>query len=103
MLYRRVVFGPSVNADASEMPDLGRREFWLLAPIVFFVLWLGVFPGVVMDRISPSVNRLVTAYHERVATAVAEEAEGAGEKAEGTAAQPGAASVPENNKNEVSR
>lgn len=108
MLYRRVIFGPVVNADASAMPDLDRREFWLLAPIVFLVLWLGVFPGVVMERISPSVNRLVAEYHERVAIVAAEEGEDGVEESgnaddDRSAAQSGVESKRKDDKGEASR
>jgi NADH-quinone oxidoreductase subunit M len=43
-LYRRVCYGPQVNADAAAMPDLSGREMWLLAPIAAAVLWMGVYP-----------------------------------------------------------
>ena len=32
------------NADAAAMPDLGRREFWMLSAIGAGVLWMGVYP-----------------------------------------------------------
>src|SRR5690606_9994892 len=43
-LYRRVAFGEQKNADAAAMPDLGLREWALLAPIAAVVLWMGVYP-----------------------------------------------------------
>lgn len=43
-LYRRVCFGEQKNADAAAMPDLNRREWWLMAPIAAVVLWMGVYP-----------------------------------------------------------
>ncbi len=43
-LYRRVAFGPQVNADAAAMPDLSMREYLLLGPIAAAVLWMGVYP-----------------------------------------------------------
>jgi NADH-quinone oxidoreductase subunit M len=43
-LYRRVAFGEQKNADAAAMPDLNRREWWLMAPIAAVVLWMGVYP-----------------------------------------------------------
>lgn len=60
MLYRRVVFGPVVNADAARMPDLNGREKLCLVPLVLMVVGFGVFPGPVMDRMAPSVDALVT-------------------------------------------
>jgi NADH-quinone oxidoreductase subunit M len=43
-LYRRVAFGEQKNADAAAMPDLDRREWFLMAPIAAVVLWMGVYP-----------------------------------------------------------
>lgn len=59
LLYRRVVFGAQVNKDAAAMPDLNTRELVLLAPLAVMVLWLGLVSGSVMNRINPSVEKLV--------------------------------------------
>jgi NADH-quinone oxidoreductase subunit M len=67
MLYRRMIFGRAIHEDAAIMPDIDKRELVLLVPLALMVLWLGVFPGVVMDRISPSVDKLVTDYNEKIA------------------------------------
>jgi NADH-quinone oxidoreductase subunit M len=66
LMYRRVVLGPPVNQDAIEMPDMNRREIALLFPIAAMVLWLGIFPNTVMDRIGPSVDKLVADYQKHV-------------------------------------
>lgn len=63
LLYRKVVFGPSDNADAAAMPDVNLREVALLVPLAFLTIYLGVFPNVVMSRISPSVERVLENYH----------------------------------------
>ena len=60
ILYRRVVFGEQKNADAAAMPDVNKLELGYFVPLIALVIWLGVAPGFVMDRIGPSVNRLVT-------------------------------------------
>ena len=80
ILYRRVVFGPRVNNDALSMEDLNPRELGLLVPIVALVLWFGVFPGSVMEKISPSVDKLISEYNTKLtvaaeAKALAEEGE----------------------------
>jgi NADH-quinone oxidoreductase subunit M len=69
MLYRKVIFGPRVNKDALAMPDLNAREMSLLVPLVLLVLWLGVFPNSVMDKISPSVEKLVADFETKLADA----------------------------------
>ncbi len=60
VLYRRVIFGEQKNADAAAMPDVSRLELGYFIPLIGLVLWLGIAPGFVMDRIGPSVNRLIT-------------------------------------------
>lgn len=62
MLYRRVVFGPAVHQDAGEMHDLTWKEMVNFAPLVVLVLWLGILPGVVMDKTAASVNKLISQY-----------------------------------------
>ena len=43
-LYRRVAFGVQSHADAAAMPDLGLREWVMLAPIAAVVMWMGIYP-----------------------------------------------------------
>ena len=43
-LYRRVAFGDQKNEDAAAMPDMGPREWAMMAPIAAVVLWMGVYP-----------------------------------------------------------
>ncbi|MAZ76346.1 MAG: NADH-quinone oxidoreductase subunit M [Micavibrio sp.] len=63
VLYRRVVFGEQKNKDAAAMPDVDKREFAIFIPLVLMVVWLGVAPSFVMDRVSPSVQNLLVNYN----------------------------------------
>jgi NADH-quinone oxidoreductase subunit M len=67
-LYRRIAFGPQVNADAAAMPDMDSREMWLLAPIAVAVLWMGVYPETFLAPIRRDVATIV-ARVERAAPA----------------------------------
>ena len=62
VLYRRVVFGESKNKDALAMKDLNRIEYICLVPLVLIVLWLGIAPSYVMDKVAPSVEKLIGQY-----------------------------------------
>lgn len=62
VLYRRVIFGEQINKDAAAMPDLTMREFGIFAPMIVLVIWLGVNPGVVMNKVAPSVDNLIQNY-----------------------------------------
>lgn len=43
-LYRRIAYGEIKSEEVAAMPDLTRRELWLLAPIAAVTLWMGVYP-----------------------------------------------------------
>ena len=58
-LYRRIAFGPQVNADAAAMSDVNNREMWLLAPIAVVVLWMGVYPETFLAPIRRDVATIV--------------------------------------------
>jgi NADH-quinone oxidoreductase subunit M len=72
MLYRRVVFGPLVHEDAGKMPDLNKREIGILLPLVLLSLWLGIFPSTAMNKISPTVEKLVSDYETKLESAKAQ-------------------------------
>lgn len=57
VLYRRVVFGEQKNPDAAAMPDVTAGERFYLIPLALMVIWLGVTPGFVMDRVSPALEK----------------------------------------------
>lgn len=66
VLYRRVVFGEQKNEDAAAMKDVDKREFAIFIPLVLMVIWLGVAPSFVMDRVSPSVQNLLENYNKEI-------------------------------------
>ena len=55
-MYRRVIFGPLVNAANEKLTDLNLREIGLLAPILFLIVLMGVYPVPFLQRIAPSVE-----------------------------------------------
>jgi NADH-quinone oxidoreductase subunit M len=69
MLYRRVIFGEQVHADAGAMPDLTWKEKVNFIPLAFLVLWLGISPGAVMGKTQASVEKLITQYQAGISKA----------------------------------
>lgn len=65
-LYRQVIFGPKVNADALAMPDLNQRELIVFIPLVLMVIWFGVFPGKILHDTEASVQMVVATYQSRI-------------------------------------
>lgn len=60
-LYRRVFYGPSINADAAAMPDLSTRELAMFLPIVALIVWMGVYPASVKNVMAPTVAQVAAA------------------------------------------
>ncbi|MDG2339765.1 MAG: NADH-quinone oxidoreductase subunit M, partial [Paracoccaceae bacterium] len=66
-LYRRVVFGDLIKEALKTIEDMTARERWIMAPLVFMTLLLGVYPALVLDIIGPSVENLLHNYHSALA------------------------------------
>ncbi len=64
-LYRRVVFGP-IKPALESIKDLTAREQLILAPLVVLTILFGVWPNLVLDVSSASVERLVANYSQAV-------------------------------------
>ena len=58
-MYKRVIFGAVANRGVASMPDLNRREFWLLALVALAVLAMGVWPKPFIDVMHVSVADLL--------------------------------------------
>ena len=66
-MYRRVVFGPLTNPENQKLTDLGVRETCVLAPILVLIVLMGVYPQPFLDRITPSVERVLNTVERRIA------------------------------------
>ncbi len=56
---QRILFNPLDKSVNEYIPDLNRREILLLAPLVAAIIWLGVYPKPVLDRMQPAAERFV--------------------------------------------
>ncbi|PID78806.1 NADH-quinone oxidoreductase subunit M [bacterium DOLJORAL78_65_58] len=55
-MYQRVFLGKLSNEKNKNLPDLSLREIVVLAPIVVFIFWLGVRPGLILDKVEASIE-----------------------------------------------
>jgi NADH-quinone oxidoreductase subunit M len=58
-LYQKMFKGPVRNEKNVGLPDLSLREWVVLTPLVVFMFWLGVAPGLVLDKMESSVDRVL--------------------------------------------
>ena len=54
-MLQRVVFGKITNPENERLSDLNSRELGLLLPLLFLMLFMGVYPRVFLDRSKASV------------------------------------------------
>ena len=57
--YQRMFTGPVTKETNRVLRDLSFREIALLFPIVALVLFLGLYPKPALQRIEPSVQRIL--------------------------------------------
>jgi NADH-quinone oxidoreductase subunit M len=71
---QRILFNPLDKPENEHIPDLNRRELLLLAPLLFCIVWLGVYPAPVLRRMQPAAEQFVRTVETRAAmpTATAE-------------------------------
>ena len=63
--YQRVFHGRAVGANA-EIPDLRWREGLVMAPFVAAIVFMGVYPKPVIERIEPAVDAIIAHVEDNV-------------------------------------
>jgi NADH-quinone oxidoreductase subunit M len=56
--YQRMFHGP-VEGKAIAMPDLDAREIAVVAPLIALMLFIGLYPDPVYDRVTPTVEQIL--------------------------------------------
>jgi NADH-quinone oxidoreductase subunit M len=57
--YQRAMHGQVRNEEHGKLWDLTAREYVILVPILAAIVFIGVFPKPILDRINPSTTRTV--------------------------------------------
>ena len=65
-MYRRVVFGEIANDNVRALKDIVRVEALTLVPLLVLTIALGVFPNIILDTISVSVDNVVAIYNSKI-------------------------------------
>ena len=68
-LYRRVVFGGLEKESLKQILDMSMREKVIIAPLVIFTIFFGVYPSPVFDVTAASVDNLIQGYEAALAAA----------------------------------
>ena len=57
---QRVLFNKLDKVENQTLPDLSRRELFVLVPLVACIFWIGIYPAPILRRVEPSARALVT-------------------------------------------
>ena len=58
-MLQKIIWGGTSNPDQSWISDINRREIVILAPFLFFVLWIGLGPAPFIEMMDMSVTTLL--------------------------------------------
>jgi NADH-quinone oxidoreductase subunit M len=58
-MYQRVIFGEITHEENRRLSDLTSREWAVLVPVLFFIVWIGVYPLPFTSKTEVSVQALI--------------------------------------------
>ncbi len=58
-MYERVVWGKVTNEKLFDLTDMTGRELLVLIPIVFFIIWIGVYPSTFLSVSSATTESIL--------------------------------------------
>jgi NADH-quinone oxidoreductase subunit M len=58
-MLQRIIYNPLDKAENASLADLSARELAVLLPLVAGIVWLGLFPGPVLQRIEPAARHYI--------------------------------------------
>jgi NADH-quinone oxidoreductase subunit M len=70
-MVQKVAFNGLTKRENRGLPDLNAREIGILVPLVLLILWIGIYPRPFLDRMEPTVTRLVEYMNNAPAVAAA--------------------------------
>ncbi len=59
-MFQRVMFGKVTNEKNMNLPDLSWREIAYFAPLLLFIVWIGVYPNTFLDKTKATTAQFVS-------------------------------------------
>jgi NADH-quinone oxidoreductase subunit M len=57
--YQRIFFGKNDKPENQKLADLNGRELAVLIPVVFFIVWIGIYPGTFLGKSEATTKQLI--------------------------------------------
>ncbi len=58
-MFQRVMFGQVTNEKNKDLPDLSWREIAYFAPLLLFIVWIGVYPNTFLNKTKATTAQFV--------------------------------------------
>jgi NADH-quinone oxidoreductase subunit M len=62
---QRIIYNPLDKAENEHLTDLNWREIGLLVPVIAAIIWLGVYPKPVLERMEAATSAFVQSVESR--------------------------------------
>jgi NADH-quinone oxidoreductase subunit M len=69
-MYQRVIFGEVTHEENRHLKDLSPREWALMAPVLLFIFWIGVYPVAFTGKMEATVDALIAQVNSKASVAV---------------------------------
>jgi NADH-quinone oxidoreductase subunit M len=56
---QRIIYNPLNKPENKSLRDLNWREIGLMVPLLFFIVWMGVYPKPILEKTQAAAERLV--------------------------------------------
>ena len=70
-MYQRVIFGEVTHEENRRLVDLSPREWALLAPVLLFIVWIGVYPAAFTGKTEATIAALLAQVESKASVALA--------------------------------
>ena len=71
-MFQRVIFGQVTNDKNKDLKDLSWREIAIFAPLILFIIWIGVYPSTFLDKTKASTENFVAMMEKAKSTQVSQ-------------------------------
>ncbi|MGA9756146.1 MAG: NADH-quinone oxidoreductase subunit M [Desulfobaccales bacterium] len=71
-MFQRVVFGKVTNEKNKDLKDLSWREIAIFAPLILFIIWIGVYPSTFLDKTKASTQNFLAMMAKAKSTQVSQ-------------------------------
>jgi NADH-quinone oxidoreductase subunit M len=71
-MFQRVMFGKVTNEKNKDLKDLSWREIAIFAPLILFIVWIGVYPNTFLDKTKASTENFIAMMQKAKSTQVSQ-------------------------------